>query len=391
MKTNLALELKDDNAANPVETVAKAIEALNTKVDAKLAAVETKSAEAAKADAAKVTDRLDKIEAKMQRPATAANDDNKVLETKAAAKASFSAYARTGRGELSATEIKAMTTGDDTTAGYLVPPEISAELLTLLTQYSPIRSAARVGVTGSTAVKMAIRLGLTNASWEGETQPEGDSNPVFGQLEIPVFGMKTAVPVSVQTLEDSVQDIAGIINQALAEDFGKKEGSAFVNGTGIGQPRGFMVHPDVGSVANGHATVLQVNGLIDLFHSVPAAYRSNGTWVLNSTSIAAVRKLVSTSGVPLWQDSLAAGNPPTILGRPVMEAIDMPGIASATFPIAFGDFSNGYRIFDRVQLVLLRDPFTRAQNGFVVFHARRRVGGDVVKAEAIKKLSMVVS
>ena len=134
-----------------------------------------------------------------------------------------------------------------------------------------------------------------------------------------------------------------------------------------------------------------MNGLIDLFHSVPAAYRSNGTWLLNSTSISAVRKLVSTSGVPLWQDSLAAGNPPTILGRPVMEAIDMPGIAANAFPIAFGDFSNGYRIYDRVQLVLLRDPFTQASNGFVVFHARRRVGGDVVKAEAIKKLSMVVS
>ena len=247
--------MKDEgDTGNPVELITKAVADLNKKVDEKLAAVETKSADAAKADATKVADRLDKIEAKMNRPGiTDPANDNKKIETKAA-KASFDSYARTGRGELSATEIKAMTTGDDTTAGYLVPPEISTELVTLLTQYSPIRAAARVGVTGSPSVKMAIRLGLTNATWEGEVQPEGESNPVFGEIEIPVFGMKTAVPVSVQTLEDSVQDIAAIINQALAEDFGKKEGMAFVNGTGIGQPRGIMVHPDVVSVANGHAT-----------------------------------------------------------------------------------------------------------------------------------------
>ena len=385
MNTNLAFEMKDDG--DPAEIVTKALADLNTVIDDRLKVVETKSV-----DAAKLTDRLDKLEAKINRPGANADpaNDNTKLETKAA-KASFASYARTGRGELSATEIKAMTTGDDTTAGYLVPPEISTELLTLLTQYSPIRAAARVGVTGSPSVKMAIRLGLTNATWEGEVQPEGESNPVFGEIEIPVFGMKTAVPVSVQTLEDSVQDIAAIINQALAEDFGKKEGTAFVNGTGIGQPRGIMVHPDVASVANGHATALQVNGLIDLFHSVPPAYRSNGTWLLNSTSIGAVRKLVTSTGAPLWVNSLAVGNPPTILGRPVMEAIDMPTIAANAFPIAFGDFGNGYRIYDRVQLVLLRDPFTQAGNGFVVFHARRRVGGDVVKAEAIKKLSMVVS
>ena len=386
MNTNLAFEMKDEGD-NPVEIVTKAVADLTKLVNEKVAAVETKSV-----DAAKLTDRLDKIEAKVNRPGanTDPANDNKKIETKAA-KASFDAYARTGRGELSANEVKSMTTGDDTSAGYLVPPEISTELLTLLTQYSPIRAAARVGVTGSPSVKMAIRLGLTNATWEGEVQPASESNPVFGEIEIPVFGMKTAVPVSVQTLEDSVQDIAAVINQALAEDFGKKEGTAFINGTGIGQPRGVMVHPDVASIANGHATALQVNGLIDLFHSVPAAYRSNGTWLLNSSSISAVRKLATSTGAPLWVDSLAVGNPPTILGRPVMEAIDMPGIAANAFPIAFGDFNSAYRIYDRVQLVLLRDPFSQAGNGFVVFHARRRVGGDVVKAEAIKKLSMVVS
>jgi HK97 family phage major capsid protein len=124
---------------------------------------------------------------------------------------------------------------------------------------------------------------------------------------------------------------------------------------------------------------------------LPPAYRGNGVWMINSTSVAAVRKLSTSVGAPLWADSLAIGNPSTILGRPVIETVDMPDIASGTFPIVFGDFNQAYRIYDRVSLSFLRDPFTQATKGLVRFHARRRVGGDVVKAEAIRKLKMAVS
>ena len=123
----------------------------------------------------------------------------------------------------------------------------------------------------------------------------------------------------------------------------------------------------------------------------PPAYRGNGAWMMNSTTVGAVRKLVTSTGAPLWVDSLAAANPPTILGRPVIEAIDMPDIAANAFPVVFGDFNSAYRIYDRVSLTLLRDPFTQATNGLVRFHARRRVGGDVVLAEAIRKLKIATS
>ena len=133
------------------------------------------------------------------------------------------------------------------------------------------------------------------------------------------------------------------------------------------------------------------NTLIDLFHSLPSAYRNVGVWLMNSKTIGAVRKLTTTPGVPLWIDSLAAGNPPTILGRPVIDCPDMPDVAANQFPIVFGDVASAYRIYDRVNLTLLRDPYTQATNGLVRFHARRRVGGDVVKAEAIRKLKISVS
>jgi HK97 family phage major capsid protein len=180
---------------------------------------------------------------------------------------------------------------------------------------------------------------------------------------------------------------------ALSEDFGKKEGTAFVNGTGNKMPRGVMVHPDVAYRPNtgGSTTVLGADSLIDLMYSLPPAYRNNGAWMLNSTSVAAIRKLKDTVGQYLWQPGLIAGQPATILGRPVIEAIDMPDIAAGSFPVVFGDFNMGYRIYDRVSLTLLRDPFTQAKNSLVRFHARRRVGGDVARPEALRKLKMAAS
>jgi HK97 family phage major capsid protein len=378
------LELKDaGDPTDPVDIVNKSVAELTKLVNDRIGAVETKSV-----DAAKLTDRLDKLEAKMQRPGTKGDpvNDNQKIEIKA-----FTTFIRSGREAMGAEEIKSLIVGDDPSGGYLAPPQISTELITYLTQFSPVRAAARVGQTASPAVILPVRTGITNALWEGEIEAESESEPAFGQVQIPIFGMKTYTDISVQLLEDSAQDIGAVVTEALGEDFGKKEGTAFVNGTGVSQPRGIMVHPSVLYTPGGDAALLTANGLIDLFHAVPPAYRQLGAWMMNSTTVGAVRKLVSSTGNPLWVDSLAAGNPPTILGRPVIEAIDMPDVASNSFPVVFGNFNQAYRIYDRVSLTLLRDPFTQATNGLVRFHARRRVGGDVVKAEAIRKLKISVS
>ena len=153
-----------------------------------------------------------------------------------------------------------------------------------------------------------------------------------------------------------------------------------------------MVHPAVNYVTGRRCVVLQTyDGLIDLFHAVPAAYRQLGAWMMNSTTVGAVRnwsvRPAIRCGLTCWRLATQA----TIFGRPVIEAIDMPDIAANAFPVVFGNFNQAYRIYDRVSLTLLRDPFTQATNGLVRFHARRRVGGDVVKAEAIRKLKISVS
>ena len=380
-----AIELKDENG-DPVAVVTKSLADFQGAVDGRLKAIETKSA-----DATKLAERLDKIEAKLARPAVhtgnKSDEDQAQIERKTYAK-----FIRSGREGLAAEEQKSLFEGDNVQGGFLNYPQFSTEVLRFLTLISPVRQAARINQTANSSLVLPVRASITNALWSNETSTATESDPAWMQREIPVHELRTYCDISLRLLEDSAVDVVAEVNAAFGEDFGRKEGVAFVTGTGTDQPEGYMVNGDVAYVPGGDANNLTSDGLIDLFHSLPEFYRNRGTWAMNGKTIGAVRKLVTTgTGRPLWVDSLSPSNPATLLGRPVVEMPDMADIAANAFPIAFGDFQNAYRIVDRIGLTVLRDPFSQAANGIVRFHARRRVGGQTVKAEALKKLKIAVS
>jgi HK97 family phage major capsid protein len=111
---------------------------------------------------------------------------------------------------------------------------------------------------------------------------------------------------------------------------------------------------------------------------------------MNGTTLATLRKLKDGQGNYLWQPSYQAGQPETILGRPVVEMVDMPDIASDAYPIIFGDFS-AYRIVDRLEMSILTNPYLLATTGMTRIHATRRVGGGVLQAARFRKLKMATS
>lgn len=374
------LELKDADPA-PEAIVEKALDELTKTVDERLKAVEEKS------DDKGFTERLDRLEAKVNRPTgKSTTDDDTPAEVKA-----FTHFVRGGVEPMEADEKKSLVVADDTSGGYLAPPQFTTDMVRELIEFSPVRQAARVGSTGSGSVIRPKRASITNAKWENETEASEESEPTFGQMEIFVHEMRTYTDVSNKLLEDSAVDVEAELRTAFAEDFGQKEAQAFVNGTGVKQPKGFMQRDDIAETANGHATNLSPEALINLMYKLPASYRQRGVWMMNGTTLATVRKLKDGQGNFLWQPSYQAGEPETLLGRPVVEAIDMPDVASNAYPIIYGDWAGGYQIYDRVGLSVLRDPYSQAGNGLVRFHARRRVGGDVIQAARFRKLKMATS
>lgn len=333
----------------------------------------------------KLTSRLDKLEAKANRPIAANDNETDASEERKA----FGDYLRLGHGAGDGV-LKALNVSTDPQGGYLAPAEVSAEFIRDLVEFSPIRTVATVRNTGAPSIILPKRIGTTNAKWKGEIQATNASEIGFGQIEIPTKEIGTHVDISVQLLEDAAVAETEV-RLALAEDFGEKEGAAFLNGDGVLAPRGLMTVANVEHTLNGHATNLSADQLITLMYALPAAYRNRGTWLMNGTTLATIRKLKDGQGNYLWQPSYQAGQPETILGRPVVEMIDMPDVEANTFPIIFGDFAAAYRIYDRLEMSVLANPYLLATDGLVRIHARRRTGGDVVQPKAIRKLKMATA
>ncbi len=390
-----AVELKGDND-DPNEVVTKALSELTKTVTDgqkalgdRIAALEGKGATPEPKDdpVSKLAERLDKLEAKGNRPnGTGETKGEPSTEQKA-----FAAYLRQGDRAPEA-ELKVLTVSSDTQGGYLAPTEMSGEFIRDLVEFSPIRTLATVRTTTAPAVAYPKRTGITNAKWKGETQPQEGSEPSFGQVEIPIREVNTFVDVSNQLLADSGGTAEAEIRLSLAEDFGQKEGLAFVSGKGVLEPEGLLTAGGIAETLNGHATNLSADQLIALMYALPAAYRSRGTWLMNGGTLAKVRTLKDgNTGVYLWQPSYQAGQPEMLLGRPVVEAVDMPDIGAGAYPILFGDFATAYRIVDRLALSILVNPYIRATDGITRIHATRRTGAGVVQARALRKLKMATS
>lgn len=377
----LALETKDAPEGDDLE-IKEALANLEKSVDDRV-----KTAVDAALKTSQDETKALKVEiAALKRPGADDGDDEEPAEVKA-----FWGFVRGGTEALESDERKALIVSDDTRGGFLAPEQFEAQLHKELVEISPIRSAARVTPTSAGRVTWPKRTGTITAKWVGETEERSKTEPTYGQASLEVHEMAAYIDVSNWLLEDSAIDLAAELASDFAEEFGRLEGVAFTNGDGNKKPVGVLQDQTIKSVANGHAANLSPEALIGLMYSLPAAYRNRGSWMLNATTLATIRKLKDGDGRFLWQPSFQAGQPETILGRPVVEAVDMPDIAANDTPILYGDFGVGYRIVDRVGLSILRDPYTVATEGLVRFHGRRRVGGGVVRPDAFRKLKMATS
>jgi HK97 family phage major capsid protein/HK97 family phage prohead protease len=341
-------------------------------------------------DVAAIEKRIDQLEAKLSRPSVVLNadNDNGGFERKA-----FVNFARRGAERLTADEIKSLVVANDQAGGYLAPEQIGAELIKLLTEFSPVRQYARVINISAGEIKYPRRTAGVTASWVAETADRSSSEPAFEQITLTPHELATFTDVSTQLLEDNAYNLEGELMSEFAEAFGKAEGVAFVNGDGVGKPKGLMTASGIKVVKTGNAGAFPASNpadvIIGMFHSLPSAHAQRGVFMMNRNTLAAIRTWKDGNGNYLVLNPISEGAPVTLLGRPIVEAVDMDDIEADAFPIVFGDLQ-GFRIVDRVALSVLRDPYALATKGQVRFHARRRVGADVTHPDRFVKLQVAV-
>lgn len=310
------------------------------------------------------------------------------------------------RGQEMGVELKSLSGATGASGGYAVPQEIDAVIDSMLKAASPIRAIANVVRTGSAGYRKLVASGGTPSGWASETGARGETaTPAFTEI-VPPWGELYANPAASQAmLDDAAFDVEGWLAGEIAQEFAKAEGAAFVNGTGTNQPKGFLTYATsaaadaaraIGTlqhlpsgVSGNFAASNPQDALIDLVQALKAPYRQGASFVMNSATLARIRKFKTADGAFLWQPAMGEGQPASLLGYPVVEAEDMPDIAAGSLSIAFGNFRLGYVVAERAETSILRDPYSNKP--FVHFYSVKRIGGAVTNSEAIKVLKFAAS
>ena len=325
-----------------------------------------------------------------EKPASAEKEDRKTGRAADSYKKAFWNRLRIKDPGTMAPDLRnALQVGDDAEGGYLVPDEFEKTLIDGLKESTIIRRFSHVINTSSGIHKIPVVVSHGTAAWLDEEAAYTESDDVFGQVQLDAHKIGTTIKVSEELLRDSAFDLEEYIRNEFVRRIGDKEEEAFLVGNGSSKPTGILNATggaDVGVTA-ASATTITADDVIDLYYSLRVPYRKKAKWIMNDSTVSALRKLKDQNGQYLWQPSLVAGTPNTILGCEVISSPFMPSIAAGEKAIAFGDYSY-YWIADRQGRTFKRLNELFATTGQVGFLGAQRVDGKLILPEAIKVLKL---
>lgn len=302
---------------------------------------------------------------------------------------------------LSSDERKAMSAGSDPDGGYLLPPSTVGRMVSKLYEQSIMRQIASVQTISTDKIEGLVDNNEADAGWVSELGTRSDTNtPQVGKWEIQAHEMYAMPKASQKILDDAATDVEGWLAGKVADKFARVEGTAFWQGTGVGQARGLASYTTaatgdatrdwgtfehVVSGANGAFHTTQFDPVVNLIGAFKDQYLSNAQFVMRRSVRTAARLLKeSTTNRYLWEPGMQVGSPERLMGYPVRVDEYMPTLAAGSLSLAFGDFRQAYQIVDRMGIRTLRDPFTAKP--YVVFYSTKRTGGGAVNFEAVKFL-----
>lgn len=397
-----------DEIRELIEQQGKAFEEFRKSNDERLAALEKGEA---RSELEEKTDRIndelgrlsaavDELAKKANRPGAPGAEGDEALQ--AEHKSAWLRWVRKGDDAgLADIERKAMNVGTPADGGYAVPIQQDRDIMRLLTDLSPMRQVCRVMTVGTEDYRKLVNLGGTASGWVGETDARpATAGPTLAQLK-PSFGELYANPeVTQKALDDIFFDVEGELSQDISESFAVLEGKAFLSGTGTNQPVGLLTAKTsadadsarafgpVQHIATGVADNFPAKDpadiLIDLIYSMKAGYRTGAQFMVNSMTLATMRKWKDGDGNYIWQPAMQNGQPGSIFGYGYVTNEDMPSAGAGAIPVVFGNFQQAYVIFDRMGIRSLRDPYTNKP--FVGFYTTKRVGSMIANTQAVKFL-----
>ncbi len=300
-------------------------------------------------------------------------------------KEAFLNLCRVGKNNIGRDVQNALQIGTATEGGNLVPSELDSMLVEALLDHNEFRNYVTVIQTSSDR-SFPIETTVGQAGWTAEEAAYNEDDPAFGLATVSAHKLTRIIKVSEELVQDSVFDLMGYLARNFAKSFGIAEETAFVAGTGTGQPSGFVGAAGTGATA-ASATAITADELIDLYHSVTRPYRRNATFTMNDLTAAAIRKLKDSNGQYIWQAGLQAGQPDMLLGKPLIATGAQGAMATGVDAVTFGDLSY-YYVAERSGRAMQVLVEKYADTGQVGYRMYERLDGKLIDANALKNLTM---
>jgi len=315
----------------------------------------------------------------------------------AAYRSAFMQFLRGGKSSLSHAEYRDLIEGTNTAGGYIAPmfadgqanmQDMIIETMNDAQNFSP--NATSFNIEGQVTIPTETSTG--SAAWiaaEGDAYTESD--PAFGQLTLTPHKAGTLTQISEELLQDAVVNLEAFVASNIGRKFALLLENAFVNGSGSGQPTGITDSATQPLVASS-TTEVTFEELMTLFYSVKESYRQNGSWLMATASVKALRNLKYSGGTQafIWEPSMALGSPDTILGRPVVISDSCEAMTAANKPILFGDLSYYYIAYNAGVSIQRLDELYAA-NGLIGIRGSLRVDGELTQSEAVQSIKMATS
>lgn len=303
--------------------------------------------------------------------------------------------------DLSADERKAMSAGSDPDGGYLLPNATQGSVLGKIYEQSVMRQIATVQSISTNDIEGLLDNDEASAGWVAELGSRSDtSTPTVGKWKIEAHEMYAMPKASQKILDDAATDVEAWLAGKVADKFARVEGSAFWEGTGVGQPKGLAAYTTAATAdssrawgtfehvvtgANGTFHTTQFDPVVSLVGALKDQYLTNAQFVMRRSVRTAARLLKeSTTNRYLWEPGMQVGAPERLMGYPCRVDEYMPALTTGSLSLAFGDFRQAYLIVDRMGMRTLRDPYTAKP--YVVFYTTKRTGGGAQNTEAVKFL-----
>lgn len=245
-----------------------------------------------------------------------------------------------------------LTKGTLTAGGDLVPTAFYDRLIAHLIQVSGLLQAGvTVLNTGSgESIQVPKTTAHSTAALVAEAGSIATADPAFGQATLGAYKYGVLIQVARELIDDTGVDLEGYLAMQAGRALGNSIGADLITGTGSSQPTGLLNNTTLGvtgptGVSGGFGSQGTAgqggDALINLFYSVIAPYRASAScaWLMRDATMATVRQIKDTTGQYLFQPSLVAGTPDTLIGKPLYSDPFMPAIATGAKAIAFGDLS----------------------------------------------------